>query len=68
MCSGVADVRAGSCAMSKVLAHGRDCEAAHVGWLETVPHETDSCASCLEYIEKNWTDMRPKSLIQAQGL
>jgi MbtH protein len=35
------------------------------GW--TVVHDTDSRASCLEYIEKNWTDMRPKSLIEAQG-
>jgi MbtH protein len=35
------------------------------GW--TVAHDTDSRANCLEYIEKNWTDMRPLSLIQAQG-
>jgi MbtH protein len=35
------------------------------GW--TVVHDTDSRASCLEYIETNWTDMRPKSLIEAQG-
>jgi MbtH protein len=35
------------------------------GW--TVAHDTDSRASCLEYIERNWTDMRPKSLIEAQG-
>jgi MbtH protein len=35
------------------------------GW--TVAHDTDSRAACLEYIEKNWTDMRPKSLIEAQG-
>jgi uncharacterized protein YbdZ (MbtH family) len=34
------------------------------GW--SVAHDTDSRAGCLEYIEKNWTDMRPKSLIQAQ--
>jgi MbtH protein len=34
------------------------------GW--TVVHDTDSRASCLEYIEKNWTDMRPMSLINAQ--
>jgi len=25
-----------------------------------------SRARCLEYIEENWTDMRPKSLIEAQ--
>jgi MbtH protein len=35
------------------------------GW--SVAHDTDSRASCLEYIEKNWTDMRPRSLIEAQG-
>jgi MbtH protein len=35
------------------------------GW--TVAHDTDSRASCLEYIEKNWTDMRPKSLIKAEN-
>jgi len=35
------------------------------GW--TVAHDTDSRPACLEYIETNWTDMRPKSLIQAQG-
>jgi MbtH protein len=34
------------------------------GW--TVVHDTDSRANCLDYIEKNWTDMRPKSLIEAQ--
>ncbi|MER7849868.1 MbtH family protein [Kitasatospora sp. NPDC096077] len=22
---------------------------------------------CLEFVEKNWTDMRPKSLIEAMG-
>ena len=35
------------------------------GW--TVAHDTDSRANCLEYIEANWTDMRPASLIEAQG-
>jgi MbtH protein len=35
------------------------------GW--KVVHETDTRASCLEYIEANWTDMRPKSLIEAEG-
>lgn len=35
------------------------------GW--TVAHDTGSRASCLDYIEKNWTDMRPRSLIEAQG-
>ena len=32
------------------------------GW--TVIHKADSRAACLEFIEKNWTDMRPKSLIE----
>jgi MbtH protein len=31
------------------------------GW--TIAHKSDSRAACLEFIEKNWTDMRPKSLI-----
>jgi MbtH protein len=35
------------------------------GW--TVAHDTDSRAACLEYIETNWTDMRPRSLIEAEG-
>jgi MbtH protein len=33
------------------------------GW-RVVFGESDR-ASCLEYVEKNWTDMRPKSLIEA---
>nr|QRW40797.1 protein MbtH [bacterium] len=33
------------------------------GWTVVVP-ETDR-QSCLDYIEQNWTDMRPKSLIRA---
>ncbi|WP_431934288.1 MbtH family protein [Nonomuraea jabiensis] len=33
------------------------------GW--TVAHQEDSREACLEYIEKNWTDMRPLSLIKA---
>jgi MbtH protein len=35
------------------------------GW-ETVFGESDREA-CLEYVEKNWTDMRPKSLIEAMN-
>ncbi|MEU4411274.1 MbtH family protein [Streptosporangium sp. NPDC023963] len=31
------------------------------GW--AVVHGEADRASCLEYIETNWTDMRPKSLI-----
>jgi len=32
------------------------------GW--TIIHKSDSRAACLEFINKNWTDMRPKSLIE----
>jgi MbtH protein len=32
------------------------------GW--TIAHKSDTRAACLDYIEKNWTDMRPKSLIE----
>jgi MbtH protein len=32
------------------------------GW--TVAHGEDTRAACLEFIEQNWTDMRPKSLIE----
>lgn len=37
------------------------------GW--TVVHGEAPRAECLEYIEKNWTDIRPKSLRErlAQG-
>jgi len=35
------------------------------GW--TIVHKSDTRAACLEYIEKNWTDMRPKSLIEAMN-
>lgn len=33
------------------------------GW--TVAHGEASRDECLAYIEENWTDMRPKSLIKA---
>ncbi|MGH3601447.1 MAG: MbtH family protein [Pseudonocardiaceae bacterium] len=32
------------------------------GW--TIVHGEASRQSCLEFIEENWTDMRPKSLIE----
>ena len=35
------------------------------GW--TVVHGPESRESCLAYVEENWTDMRPKSLIEAMG-
>jgi MbtH protein len=33
------------------------------GW--TVVHPPDKRQACLDYINENWTDMRPKSLIRA---
>lgn len=33
------------------------------GW--TVVHGPESRQSCLDHVERNWTDMRPKSLIEA---
>ncbi|MFI6849617.1 MbtH family protein [Kitasatospora sp. NBC_00085] len=35
------------------------------GW--TVVHGQESRESCLDYINTNWTDMRPKSLVEAMG-
>jgi MbtH protein len=35
------------------------------GW--HVVHEEDSRAASLQYIEDNWTDMRPNSLIAFMG-
>ncbi|MEU6066694.1 MbtH family protein [Streptomyces sp. NPDC047082] len=35
------------------------------GW-DTV-HGEDSREACLKYIEENWTDMRPKSLVAELG-
>ncbi len=35
------------------------------GW--TVAFPENSRDACLEYINENWTDMRPKSLIEAMG-
>ena len=32
------------------------------GW--TIVHKSASRAACLEFIEQNWSDMRPKSLIE----
>ncbi|OSP23208.1 MULTISPECIES: MbtH family protein [unclassified Streptomyces] len=33
------------------------------GW--TVVHGEDTRQACLDHIETHWTDMRPKSLVQA---
>jgi MbtH protein len=35
------------------------------GW--TAMLQESSRADALDYVEKNWTDMRPKSLIRAMG-
>jgi MbtH protein len=35
------------------------------GW--TVVHPEGSREDCLAYVEENWTDMRPKSLIKAMA-
>ena len=32
------------------------------GW--TIAHPEDTRKACLDFIEENWTDMRPKSLIE----
>ncbi|WP_371618388.1 MbtH family protein [Streptomyces sp. NBC_00454] len=36
-----------------------------LGW--TIAHGQDARQSCLDFIERNWTDMRPKSLIAASN-
>ncbi len=33
-----------------------------LGW--TIAHKSDTRAACLEFVEQNWTDMRPNSLIE----
>ena len=33
------------------------------GW--RVAHDRDTRDACLAYIEENWTDMRPRSLVEA---
>jgi MbtH protein len=35
------------------------------GW--TIVHKSGSRAACLDFINKNWTDMRPNSLIKAMN-
>lgn len=35
------------------------------GW--TVAHNADSRTACLEFIEREWTDMRPRSLVRQMG-
>ncbi|HWU05812.1 MAG TPA: MbtH family protein [Streptomyces sp.] len=35
------------------------------GW--TVAHPEDTRQACIEYVERNWTDLRPKSLIRSMA-
>lgn len=35
------------------------------GWKSV--HGEDTRAACLEYVEQNWTDMRPLSLVNAMA-
>lgn len=39
--------------------------AVPAGW--TIAHGPAARQSCLDHINENWTDMRPKSLIDAMG-
>ena len=39
--------------------------AVPTGW--SVVFGKDNRGACLEYVEKNWTDMRPKSLIESDS-
>lgn len=34
------------------------------GWVTA--HDPDSRANCLAYVEEQWTDMRPNSLVRAE--
>mgnify|MGYP001299843902 FL=1 len=35
------------------------------GWTKVYGEDTRD--ACLQYVEENWTDLRPKSLIEAMG-
>ncbi|MFC9002048.1 MbtH family protein [Streptomyces microflavus] len=35
------------------------------GW--TVAHPEDTRQACLDYVEENWTDLRPKSLTESMA-
>ncbi|WTF59890.1 MbtH family protein [Streptomyces anulatus] len=35
------------------------------GW--AVAHQEDTRQACLDYVERNWTDLRPKSLIESMA-
>nr|WSW71257.1 MbtH family protein [Streptomyces sp. NBC_00995]WSW71676.1 MbtH family protein [Streptomyces sp. NBC_00995] len=38
--------------------------AVPAGW--STAHEADSREHCLQYVEEQWTDMRPHSLVRAE--
>ena len=38
--------------------------AVPAGWITA--HHADSRANCLAYVEAQWTDMRPNSLVRAE--
>ncbi|WP_329282416.1 MbtH family protein [Streptomyces sp. NBC_01451] len=42
-----------------------DFIAVPSGW--TTVFGPDSRTACLEYVEREWTDLRPKSLVRAMG-
>ncbi|MEU3207451.1 MbtH family protein [Streptomyces cyaneofuscatus] len=35
------------------------------GW--TVAHPEDTRQACLDYVEQNWTDLRPRSLVESSA-
>jgi MbtH protein len=37
--------------------------AVPAGW--TIVHASDTRVACLDFINRNWTDMRPKSLVES---
>ncbi|MGQ0626119.1 MAG: MbtH family protein [Sporichthyaceae bacterium] len=39
--------------------------AVPAGW--TIVHGPDAREACMDYVEKNWTDLRPASLIREMG-
>jgi MbtH protein len=41
-----------------------DSIAVPDGWVTA--HDTDSRSNCLRYVEEQWTDMRPRSLVRAE--
>ncbi len=35
------------------------------GW--TIVHDSDTREACLDYVNKNWIDMRPRNLVKQMG-